>query len=180
MTTIRLGVLGCGNVGAALVRLVGEQADAIEARSGVRLEVAKVAVRNLSAQRAVALPEGVLTRDAAAVVADPNIDMVIELIGGIEPARELITTALRNGKPVVTGNKELLANVGAELFARWVMPQFQGSLDSIIASRDWARKNRKDIFVPSIAAVKQAYTDAGREAPEDYKARLLGTMDEKK
>mgnify|MGYP003344621298 CR=1 FL=1 len=117
MTTIRLGVLGCGNVGAALVRLVGEQADAIEARSGVRLEVAKVAVRNLSAQRAVALPEGVLTRDAAAVVADPDIDMVIELIGGIEPARELITTALRNGKPVVTGNKELLANVGAELFA---------------------------------------------------------------
>ena len=117
MTTIRLGVLGCGNVGAALVRLVGEQADAIEARSGVRLEVAKVAVRNLSAQRTVALPEGVLTRDAAAVVADPNIDMVVELIGGIEPARELITTALRNGKPVVTGNKELLANVGTELFA---------------------------------------------------------------
>jgi homoserine dehydrogenase len=117
VTTIRLGVLGCGNVGAALVRLVGEQADAIEARSGVRLEVAKVAVRNLSAQRMVELPEGVLTRDAAGVVADPDIDMIVELIGGIEPARELITSALRNGKPVVTGNKELLANVGAELFA---------------------------------------------------------------
>lgn len=117
MTTIRLGVLGCGNVGAALVKLVGEQADAIEARSGVRLEVAKVAVRNVSAQRAVQLPEGVLTRDAASVVTDPSIDIVVELIGGIEPARELITTALRHGKPVVTGNKELLANVGTELFA---------------------------------------------------------------
>jgi homoserine dehydrogenase len=104
-------------VGSALVQLVGEQADAIEARTGLRLTVAKVAVRNLSAQRAVQLPDGVLTRDAHAVVNDPDIDVVVELIGGIEPARELITTALRNGKPVVTGNKELLANVGGELFA---------------------------------------------------------------
>ncbi|MFM2077469.1 MAG: homoserine dehydrogenase, partial [Actinomycetota bacterium] len=114
---IRLGVLGCGNVGAALVELVGAQADAIEARTGVRLEVARVAVRNLSAPRDVRLAEGVLTRDAHDVVADPDIDVVVEVIGGIEPARELITTALRNGKPVITANKELLANVGTELFA---------------------------------------------------------------
>jgi homoserine dehydrogenase len=114
---IRLGVLGCGNVGAALVDLVGAQADAIEARTGVRLEVARVAVRNLSAPRDVQLPDGVLTRDAHAVVNDPDIDLVVEVIGGIEPARELITTALANGKPVVTANKELLANVGVELFA---------------------------------------------------------------
>jgi homoserine dehydrogenase len=104
-------------VGAALVELVGAQADAIEARTGVRLEVARVAVRNLSAPREVRLAEGVLTRDAHDVVADPDIDVVVEVIGGIEPARELITTALRNGKPVITANKELLANVGTELFA---------------------------------------------------------------
>ncbi len=114
---IRLGVLGCGNVGAALVKLVAAQAASIEARTGVRLEVTKVAVRNLSAPREVDLPEGVLTRDAHAVVADPDIDVVVEVIGGIEPARELIVTALRNGKPVITANKELLANVGTELFA---------------------------------------------------------------
>jgi len=114
---IRLGVLGCGNVGAALVKLVAAQAAGIEARTGVRLEVAKVAVRNLSAPREVDLPEGVLTRDAHAVVSDPDIDVVVEVIGGIEPARELIVTALRNGKPVITANKELLANVGTELFA---------------------------------------------------------------
>ena len=114
---IRLGVLGCGNVGAALVDLVGAQAAAIEARTGVRLEVARVAVRNLSAPREVQLPEGVLTRDAFDVVNDPSIDVVVEVIGGIEPARELITTALRNGKPVITANKELLANVGTELYA---------------------------------------------------------------
>ena len=114
---IRLGVLGCGNVGAALVDLVGAQAAAIEARTGVRLEVARVAVRNLSAPRDVQLAEGVLTRDAFDVVNDPSIDVVVEVIGGIEPARELITTALRNGKPVITANKELLANVGTELYA---------------------------------------------------------------
>ena len=114
---IRLGVLGCGNVGAAFVRLVEQQAAAIEARTGVRLEVGSVAVRNLSAQRDVELADGVLTRDAHGVVADPSIDLVVEVIGGIEPARELITTALQNGKPVVTANKELLANVGTELFA---------------------------------------------------------------
>ncbi len=113
---IRLGVLGCGNVGAALVDLVGAQAAAIEERTGVRLEVTRVAVRNLSAPRDVQLAEGVLTRDAHDVVNDPDVDVVVEVIGGIEPARELITTALRNGKPVVTANKELLANVGAELY----------------------------------------------------------------
>jgi homoserine dehydrogenase len=63
------------------------------------------------------LPDGVLTRDTYTVVSDPSIDLVVETIGGIEPARELITTALKHGKPVVTANKELLANVGTELYA---------------------------------------------------------------
>ncbi len=115
--TVRVGVLGCGNVGAALVTLIAQQHDVIETRTGLSLQVTRVAVRNLSRERPVELGEGILTRDAAAVVADPEIDLVVELIGGIEPARELITTALRSGKPVVTGNKELLANVGPELFA---------------------------------------------------------------
>jgi homoserine dehydrogenase len=115
---VRIGVLGCGNVGAAFVQLVERQADTIAARTGVRLAVTRVAVRNLAAERAVLVPEGVLTRDAHGIVADPDVDLVVEVIGGIEPARELITTALANGKPVVTANKELLANVGAELFAR--------------------------------------------------------------
>ncbi len=114
---VRIGLLGCGNVGAALVQLVAEQADAIEARTGLRLEVAAVAVRNVSRERAVTLPAGVLTRDAHAVVADPQIDLVVEVMGGIEPARELISTAMAHGKPVVTANKELLANIGTELFA---------------------------------------------------------------
>ena len=114
---VRIGVLGCGNVGAAFVRLVEQQSPTIELRTGIRLEVVSVAVRNMSRDRDVQLPEGLLTRDAHAVVADPSIDLIVEVIGGIEPARELITAALAAGKPVVTANKELLANVGAELYA---------------------------------------------------------------
>jgi homoserine dehydrogenase len=114
---VRVGVLGCGNVGAALIGLVNEQAGAIEARTGVRLDVTRVAVRNLSRERAVEVPERILTRDTTGVVTDPDVDIVVEVIGGIEPARELILNALAGGKPVVTANKELLANVGAEVFA---------------------------------------------------------------
>ncbi|MBX3312862.1 MAG: homoserine dehydrogenase [Actinobacteria bacterium] len=116
-SVVKVGVLGCGNVGAALVQLVEERGDEIAARTGVRLEVVRVAVRSLSRTRPIELPEGVLTRDAAAVVADPDVDVVVEVIGGIEPARELILDAIAAGKPVVTANKELLANHGAELFA---------------------------------------------------------------
>jgi homoserine dehydrogenase len=110
-------LLGCGNVGAPLVDLVRRRSDDIAARSGVRLEITRVAVRSTAKDRGIELDEGVLTHDAGAVVDDPNIDIVVELIGGIEPARELILAAIKSGKPVVTANKELLANVGAELFA---------------------------------------------------------------
>lgn len=117
-SVVRIGVLGCGNVGAAFIQLVERQAEVIEARTGIRLQVSRVAVRNVSRDREVALADGVLTRDALAVVNDPTVDIVVEVIGGIEPARELISTALSHGKPVVTANKELLANVGHELWAQ--------------------------------------------------------------
>jgi homoserine dehydrogenase len=113
---VRVGVLGCGNVGAALIGLVAAQAKEIEARTGVQLEITRVAVRNLSRHRDVELDPAMLTRDTEGVVTDPDIDLVVEVIGGIEPARGLITAALAAGKPVVTANKELLANVGVELF----------------------------------------------------------------
>ena len=115
-SVVKVGVLGCGNVGAALVQLISDRGDEIEARTGVRLEVTRVAVRSLSRKRPIDLSDDVLTRDAAEVVADPEVDVVVEVIGGIEPARELILQALAAGKPVITANKELLANHGAELF----------------------------------------------------------------
>ncbi|HEY3486142.1 MAG TPA: homoserine dehydrogenase, partial [Ilumatobacteraceae bacterium] len=113
---VRIGVLGCGNVGAAFVQLVEQQADTIAAKTGIRLTVSRVAVRNLSRDRDVDLAEGVLTRDSHGLVVDPSVDLVVEVIGGIEPARELIMEAMAAGKPVVTANKELLANVGTEMF----------------------------------------------------------------
>ncbi|HET6664880.1 MAG TPA: homoserine dehydrogenase [Acidimicrobiales bacterium] len=114
--TVRVGLLGLGNVGGPLALLLQHQAAEVEARTGVHLELAAVAVRSTSKERAVEVPEGMLTTDAAAVVADPSIDVIVEVIGGIEPARTLVLDALAAKKPVVTGNKELLANHGAELF----------------------------------------------------------------
>jgi homoserine dehydrogenase len=113
---VRIGLLGCGHVGSALVRLITDNGDAIEGRTGVRLQVEKVAVRNLSRERDVALPASAFTNDARAVVTHPDVDVVVEVIGGIEPARELIVEALQGGKPVISANKELLANHGKELF----------------------------------------------------------------
>ena len=99
------------------MQLAAQQADSIEARTGLRLEITRVAVRNLSREREVHIEPGVLGNDAHAVVESDDVDLVVEVIGGIEPARELIATSLGKGKPVVTANKELLANVGTELFA---------------------------------------------------------------
>jgi homoserine dehydrogenase len=113
---VRVGILGCGNVGSALVGMLDTNADLITRRSGVRLEVARVAVQNLTKERDVEFAPGVLTNDAGSVVSAPDVDVIVEVIGGVEPARSLILTALKAGKPVVTANKELLANVGEELF----------------------------------------------------------------
>src|SRR3984893_12465719 len=113
---VRVGILGCGNVGTALVRLLDANADLITRRSGVRIEVVRVAVQNLTKERDVSFAPGVLTNDAESVVTDRDVDVIVEMIGGVEPARSLILTALKSGKQVVTANKELLANFGEELF----------------------------------------------------------------
>jgi homoserine dehydrogenase len=113
---VRIGVIGHGTVGAAFVKLVKQQSDTIAARSGVRLEIARVAVRS-TATHAGSLVADVLTQDADFVVSDPTVDLVVELMGGIDEARTLILKALASGKPVVTANKALIATHGAELFA---------------------------------------------------------------
>ena len=113
---VRVGVLGFSNVGAALIKLLTEQTDAIAARTGVRLQLAKVAVRDLAKARPLQLAPGVLTDDTASVIKDPDIDVIVEVMGSVEPARSYILDALTSGKPVISANKELLANVGTELF----------------------------------------------------------------
>ncbi len=113
---VRLGVLGHGVVGSAFVALVSQQSDDILARSGVRLEVTKVCIRDTKKKHT--LPKGAsLVSDPHALVQSPDVDLVVELMGGIEPASELIFAALKANKPVVTANKALLARHGAELFS---------------------------------------------------------------
>src|SRR6187200_774814 len=113
---MKVAVLGCGSVGSQVVRLLVEQADDLGARIGARVEVAGVAVRRIDAPREVDVPDGLLTTDAAGLVARDDVDLVIEVIGGIEPARTLILSALEHGKSVVTANKALLAEDGPTLF----------------------------------------------------------------
>ena len=112
---IRVGVLGHGTVGSAFVDLVAQQAATIAARSGVQLEIARVAVRNVAVHKASPVAD-LLTTDTDFVVNDPTIDVIVEVMGGVDEARRLILQALSNGKPVITANKALLANHGVELF----------------------------------------------------------------
>ena len=114
---LKIGLLGCGNVGGALAELLTARRDAISTRTGVDLSLGAIAVRSVSKHRDVVVDANLLTTDTIGVVQDPGIDLIVEVIGGIEPARELILRALELGKPVITGNKELLANHGAELYA---------------------------------------------------------------
>ena len=112
--TLRVGMLGCGVVGGEVARLIVANQKDLTARSGAQLDLVKIGVRNLARPN---VAKDLLTNDLESIVKDANIDLVIEVIGGIEPARTLILEALKNGKSVVTANKALLAKHGAELFA---------------------------------------------------------------
>ena len=112
---MRVAVLGCGNVGAALVEQISAGRAAIAARTGVDFELVGVAVADRSKPRPPSVPAALLTDDAKGLVARDDLDVVVELIGGIDPARTLVESALRSGRPVVTGNKALLAQAGREL-----------------------------------------------------------------
>ncbi len=109
-------MLGYGTVGSALATQINERRGAIEARTGLSLVVTQAAVRDLSKKRP-GLDRKRFTTDTAAVVAADDVDVVVELMGGVEPAKTLILDALKRGKPVITGNKELLAAHGTQLFA---------------------------------------------------------------
>ena len=117
MTNLTIGLLGCGTVGGALVDLLDARRATITARTGVELRIGAIAVRDTAKHQDRLADPSLLTTDTAAVVADPEVDIVVELIGGTDPALTLVRTALENGKPVITGNKELLAAHGPELYA---------------------------------------------------------------
>jgi homoserine dehydrogenase len=113
--TLKVGMLGCGNVGSGVAQLLSEHADDLAARVGARLELAAVGVRELTKSRAYVDPS-IITDDLEGLVNRDDIDLVIEVMGGIEPARSLLLAAMASGKSVVTANKTLLAEDGIALY----------------------------------------------------------------
>jgi homoserine dehydrogenase len=113
---LNIALLGCGVVGSQVARLLREQADDLAVRTGARLELAGIAVRRLSHPRP-GIDQALLTTDAMELATRPDVDVVIEVIGGIEPARSLLLSAMQTGKSVVTANKALLAEHGEQIHA---------------------------------------------------------------
>jgi len=116
MKTINVGLLGCGTVGTGVAKLLIDSSQVIGARLGATLNLKGVADIDIETDRGVRFDEGVLTTDANALVNDPEIDIIIEMIGGEGIAKELILKAIENGKQVITANKALLASQGNALF----------------------------------------------------------------
>ena len=112
---VRVGMLGCGNVGSELVKLLTRDAELIFSQTGERFAVTRIAVQSLDRERGEWVDRNLLTTDPNQVVAGNDVDIVVEVMGGSIPTRELIEKALANGKSVVTANKALLAVAGAEL-----------------------------------------------------------------
>lgn len=117
MKEIRVGLLGFGTIGTGVVKLLQQNSNLLAERLGAKVLLERVADLDITTDRGVSLPDGVLTFDAQQVVANPEIDVVIELIGGYEPARTFVLQAIKNGKHIVTANKALLAVHGEEIFA---------------------------------------------------------------
>lgn len=117
MKEIKIGLLGFGTIGTGVVKLLAQNSHLLEDKLGARLTLKKVADLDTTSDRGIALSPGVLTDNAHALLEDPEIAIVIELIGGYEPARSFVLKAIENGKHVVTANKALLAVHGEEIYA---------------------------------------------------------------
>lgn len=117
MKKINVGLIGFGNIGSGVVKILTLRKSFLSEKIGIEINIKKICDKDLSAKRNVSVDKNMLTRDSADILNDPQIDVVVELIGGIHPAKEFIVEALKKGKSVVTANKALLAEEGRELFA---------------------------------------------------------------
>ena len=105
---IRIGLIGLGTVGTGVAQILSAHQERTKQRAGRAIEIAQVAVRDIEKKRSIELPSELLTTDPMQVATNPDVDVVVELIGGLSPAKELVEAALNNGKDVVTANKALL------------------------------------------------------------------------
>jgi len=115
-TPVQVGIVGMGTVGTGVARVLVESADRMSSRAGRPVVLKRAVVRDLDRDRGLQLPPGILTDDVSAVVNDPEIQIAIHLVGGLEPARQIMVDLLKAGKDVVTANKALLCEHGPELF----------------------------------------------------------------
>ena len=116
MKNISIGLIGLGNIGTGVVKLLQQNEKLIAQKLGAKLVLKKIADINITSPRGVKIPKHLLTTDALDIINDPEISIVIELMGGYEPARTFVLEAIKNGKHVVTANKAMLATYGNEIF----------------------------------------------------------------
>lgn len=114
--TVRVGIIGFGTVGTGAASILIRNREILRERAGFDIVLKRIADKDVTRDRGIELPDGLLTTDANEILNDPEIDIVVELIGGINPAKDFILKALRNGKHVVTANKALLATEGNDIF----------------------------------------------------------------
>ncbi|WP_420265771.1 homoserine dehydrogenase [Candidatus Magnetominusculus dajiuhuensis] len=114
---VNVGIIGFGTVGSGTARIILQNGALIERRTGIKIKLKWIADLDIERDRGVQIPQGVLTTDAYDIINDPAVDVVVELIGGIQPAKKFMLEALKKGKHIVTANKALLATHGTEIFA---------------------------------------------------------------
>ena len=163
MKTIQAGLIGFGNIGSGTVKLLMENGGLIEQRLGARIVIRKIADLDLKTPRPVTVDRKILTRDARAILNDPEISIVIELVGGYEPAKSFILEAIRQGKHVVTANKALLATHGDEIFKaaeqRGVNIGFEASVGGTIPVIKTLRESLAANRIRSVFAILNGTTN---------------------
>ncbi len=181
MKTIRVGLLGLGQVGTGFYEILKSKKSFFKRETGVSIEIKKIAVKRKSKKRKVRVPKKILTSNALEVIRDPKIDVIIELIGGTGKARQYVKEALKNGKHVVTANKALLAVHGDEIFKLAVKNKvwinFEASVGGGIpimkALREGLVANRVDSIYSIINGTSNYILSSMSEEQRDFKEALL-------
>ena len=196
MKQINIGLLGCGTVGTGVAKLLIESQQVISARLGTTLKLKRVADIDLETDRGIRFDEGVMTTDADALVKDPEIDIIIEMIGGEGIAKELILKAIANGKQVITANKALLASQGNALFKAAAekgvdlafeaavggcMPTIKSMRESLVANRIHSMtgilNGTCNYILSKITDERRPFSDALSEAQEKGYAEADPSLD---
>lgn len=180
MKTLRIGLLGLGQVGGGVYAALNEKKNFFAREIGVRLEIKKIAVRNPGKKRSIRVPAKLLTKDPYSVVRDPAIDVVVELIGGTKEASKLVKEAILHGKHVVTANKALLAEQGDQILElanrerRWVFFEASvgGGIPVIKAIREGLVANKIDAIHGIINGTTNYILTRMSEAKTDFKDAL--------